>query len=301
MDMLGALALFVRAAEARSFSEAARHFRMTPSAVSRSVARLEQELDVRLLVRSTHAVTLTETGQVFLERAARIVADLAEARDAIEHDRRGPRGTLRVDAPLGLGRLVLSPLVPEFLRRHPLLRLELSLRDELVDLVAEGVDVLIRVGEPREASLTVRKLGMGKMIIAGSPTYLKQRGAPKSVDDLAKHECLPFLRAGKPRPWRIKGRDGTIELVPRGRFATGNAETLRDAAVEGLGLVCLLDFMVKRDVEAGRLCLVLEAETVEGRPLYAVQPLHRHPSPKVRAFIDYLVEAMSHPRARRRR
>src|SRR5215468_6208495 len=126
MDMLSALALFVRTAESRSFSEAARHFRMTPSAVSRSIARLERELDARLLVRSTHAVTLTETGQVFYERAARIVADLAEAREAVEHERRGARGTLRVDAPLGFGRIVLNPLLPEFLARHPALRLELS-------------------------------------------------------------------------------------------------------------------------------------------------------------------------------
>jgi DNA-binding transcriptional LysR family regulator len=292
MDMLGALALFARAAEAKSFSEAARHFRMTPSAVSRSVARLEQELDARLLIRSTHAVTLTEAGQVFLERATRILADFADAREAIDHERRGPRGTLRVDAPLGLGRLVLAPIIPEFLRRHRDLRVELSLRDAFVDPVVEGVDVLVRIGEPSEASLSIRKLGVGKMVIAGSPKYLKQRGVPRSVEDLAQHECLPFLRAGRPRPWLIKRTDATIEFAPRGRFATDNAEVLRDAAVSGLGLVCLLDFMMSRELEAGTLRVVLEDETVEGRPLYAVQPLHRHPSAKVRAFIDYLVEVI---------
>src|SRR5262245_29600141 len=185
MDMLGALALFVRAAESRSFSEAARHFRMTPSAVSRSIARLERELDARLLVRTTHAVTLTETGQTFYERAARIVADLADAREAVEHERRGPRGTLRVDAPLGFGRVVLRPLVPAFLARHPDLRVEMSLRVAFVDTVAEGVDVLVRVGEPTEASLSARRLGVARMVIAASPKYLKQRGRPRSVSDLS--------------------------------------------------------------------------------------------------------------------
>jgi DNA-binding transcriptional LysR family regulator len=299
MDMFSALALFVRAAETKSFSEAARHFRMTPSAVSRSVARLEQELDARLLVRTTHAVTLTETGQVLYERAARIVADLAEAREAVEHDRRGARGTLRVDASLGFGRTVLRPLIPEFLARHPDLRVELSLRDAFVDPVVEGVDVLIRLGEPTEASLSVRKLGTGRMVIAGSPRYLEQRGTPRSFEDLSRHECLAFLRAGRPRPWLVARGEATIEFAPRGRFATDNAEALRDAAVDGLGLVCLLDFMVSRDVEAGLLRVVLEQECVESRSVYAVQPFHRHPSAKVRAFVDFLVEMLAPAKARR--
>ncbi len=266
---------------------------MTPSAVSRSVARLEKELDARLLVRSTHAVTLTETGHVFYERAARIVADLAEARQAVEHERGGARGTLRVDASLGFGRTVLRPLIPEFLARHPDVRVELSLRDAFVDPVVEGVDVLVRLGEPTEASLSARKLGVGRMVIAGSPKYLKQRGTPRSVDDLAKHECLAFLRAGRPRPWLVARGEATTEFAPRGRFATDNAEALRDAAVDGLGLVCLLDFMLRRDVEAGRLRVVLESESRESRPLYAVQPCHRHPSAKVRAFVDFLVEKLA--------
>jgi DNA-binding transcriptional LysR family regulator len=238
-------------------------------------------------------VTLTETGHRFYERAARIVADFAEAREVVEHERRGPRGTLRVDAPLGFGRVVLRPLVPQFLARHPDLKVEMSLRDAFVDPVVEGVDVLVRVGEPTEASLSVRKLGVARMVIAGSPKYLKQRGRPKSVSDLSAHECLPFLRAGRPRPWLITRDDETIEFAPRGRFATDNAEALLDAAVEGLGLVCLLDFMVSRDVGAGRLRTVLADDCRESRPLYAVQPYHRHPSAKVRAFIDFLVEALA--------
>jgi DNA-binding transcriptional LysR family regulator len=299
--MLAAMTLFVRAAERRSFSEAARQFRMTPSAVSRSIARLERELDARLLVRTTHAVTLTETGQTFYERAARIVADLEEAREVVEHERRGPRGTLRVDAPLGFGRVVLQPLVPEFLALHPDLRVEISLRDAFVDPVAEGVDVLVRVGEPTELSLSVRKLGVARMVIAGSPKYLKQRGRPRSVSDLPAHECLAFLRAGRPRPWIVKRGDETIEFAPRGRFATDNAEALLDAAVKGLGLVCLLDFLVRRDVEAGRLRTVLDDDCLESRPFYALQPFHRHPSAKVRAFTDFLAEALARASAQPRR
>jgi DNA-binding transcriptional LysR family regulator len=295
--MLGALALFVRAAETRSFSEAARQFRMTPSAVSRSVARLEKELDARLLHRSTHAVTLTETGKLFLERASRIVAEFGEARDALDQERRGPRGTLRIDAPLGFGRLVLGPLVPPFLGRYPDVRVELALRDAFVDPIAQGIDVAIRVGELTEGSLSARKLATGRMVICGSPKYLRKHGVPRKAEELSSHECLAFLRGGRARPWVVGRGDARTEVVPRGRFATDNAELLRDAAVDGMGLVCLLDFMVARDVGAGALRVVLGDDMREERPIYALQPIHRHASTKVRAFIDYLVEAMRGARA----
>ena len=151
MDTLGAIQLFVRAAETRSFSETARQLRMTPSAVSRSIARLERELDVQLMLRSTHMVSLTEAGELFFERASRMVRDFAEAKEAVEHGQRGPRGTLRVDAPLGLGRLVIGPKLPRFLVRYPELRVALSLRDAMVDPVADRIDVALRIGEPKES------------------------------------------------------------------------------------------------------------------------------------------------------
>jgi DNA-binding transcriptional LysR family regulator len=292
MDTLGAMALFVRAAEARSFSVAARQLRMTPSAVSRCVARLERELGARLLQRSTHAITLTEAGQLYYERAARVVADAQEARDAVAHAHRHPRGTLRIDAPLGVGRLVVGPLLPRFLARHPELRVELSLRDRIVDPIAEGIDVLVRVGASDEASLSSRKLGAGRMIVCGSPAYLRRRGTPRTVADLADHECLAFLRSsGRPRPW-IFG-DGSLQHVPRGRVASDNAELLRDAAVAGLGLACLLEFTVTRDLAAGAVKTVLADQMREERAVYALWPLHRQPPAKVRAFVDFLAEALT--------
>jgi DNA-binding transcriptional LysR family regulator len=298
MDTLGAMALFVRAAETRSFSETARQLRITPSAVSRSIARLERELDARLLHRSTHAVTLTEAGQAFLERATRVVAEFEEAKDALEHGHRGPRGTLRVDAPLGLGRLVVAPMLPSFLTRYPDLRVELSLRDRIVDPIAEGIDVLVRIGEPKEASLTMRKVGVARFVVCGAPAYFKRRGVPKSVADLARHDCLAFLRAGRPRPWILREPDGgdgapPIEMIPRGRFATDNADALRDLAVAGLGLICLLDFMVTREIAARQLRTVLDERTIEQRTLFALQPLHRQASAKARVFIDHLVDRLA--------
>ncbi len=289
MDTLTSLSLFVRAAEAKSFSEAARQLRITPSAVSRSIARLERELDARLLHRSTHAVTLTEVGQAFYERAARVVADFEEARAALGHAQSGPRGTLRIDAPLGFGRMVLGPALPGFLARYRDVKVELSLRDPMVDPIAEGIDLLVRVGESKEASLSVRKLGVARMRVCGAPSYFKKHGVPRTIGDLAKHECLPFLRAGRPRPWVFGVGATPAEVVPRGRLATDNAELLRDAAIHGLGLVCLLDFMVERHVASGDLRPVLEDVEPERRSLYALQPLHRHPAAKVTAFVDYLI------------
>jgi DNA-binding transcriptional LysR family regulator len=292
VDTLTALALFVRVAETRSFSEAARHLRLTPSAVSRSVARLERELDARLLHRSTHAVTLTEAGQAFYERAARVVGDFEDARQALAESQSGPSGTLRVDAPLGFGRMVLGPAVPEFLARYGDVRVELSLRDRFVDPVAESLDVLVRVGEPREASLAMRRVGVGRMVVCGAPAYLKRRGVPRTPGDLAGHECLGFLRGGAARPWVLGQGEGAVEIAPRGRLASDNAELLRDAAVAGMGLVCLLDFMVERDLGAGALRKVLDGDAHERRNVYALQPLHRRPSAKARAFVDFLAERL---------
>jgi DNA-binding transcriptional LysR family regulator len=288
MDTLGALQLFVRAAETRSFSEAARQLRITPSAVSRCIARLERELDARLMHRSTHTVSLTEDGELFFERASRIVRDFAEAQESLEHGKRGPRGTLRVDAPLGLGRLVIGPKLPKFLARYPELRVALSLRDSMVDPVADRIDVVLRIGEPKDSSLTVRRLAVGKMVICGAPAYLKRRGVPRTRADLDAHECLPFLQGQNPRPWMFVRSGAEHEFVPRGRFETDNAELLRDAAVAGLGLICLMDFMVAADLAAGTLRRVLTDEPLGERALYALQPPHRQASPKARAFVDYL-------------
>ncbi|HVU02953.1 MAG TPA: LysR family transcriptional regulator [Polyangiaceae bacterium] len=296
MDTLGALQIFVRAAETRSFSETARQLRITPSAVSRSIARLERELDARLMHRSTRVVSLTEDGELFLERASRIVRDFDEAKEAAAlHGKRGPRGTLRIDAPLGLGRLVLGPKLPRFLARYPELRVTLSLRDSMVDPVADRIDVALRIGEPKDSVLTVRRLAVGEMVICAAPAYLKRRGVPRTRADLDRHECLPFLRGESPRAWAFV-RDGAEHpFVPRGRFATDNAELLRDAAVAGLGLVCLMDFMVAPDLATGALRRVLADDPLGGRALYALQPPHRQASPKARAFVDFLVEELAPP------
>ena len=138
----------------------------------------------------------------------------------------------------------------------------------------------------------MRKIAVGRMLVCGSPKYLRKHGVPKKPEDLSNHECLGFLRGGRMRTWAVGRGDARTEFVPRGRFATDNAELLRDAAVDGMGLVCLLDFMVRRDVDAGALRVVLGDEMLEHRPIYALQPLHRHASTKVRAFVDHLVEAM---------
>jgi DNA-binding transcriptional LysR family regulator len=291
MDTMSALDLFVRTVDGQSFSEAARQLRMTPSAVSRCIARLESELGTRLLQRSTHAVSLTEDGRALYERAIHIVADYHQARAELESRSKGPRGTLRVDAPLGFGRLVIGPLLPRFLARYPELSVELTLRDVAIDPIAESVDLLLRVGDVSDGSLSLRKLGAGKMVVCGAPGYLRKHGTPRSVSELAQHQCLVFLRGTKPRSWVYADGGERKEWVPRGRLCSDNAELLRDGAVAGLGLVYLLDFMVRDQVAEGKLRVVLDQLSLE-RPLYALWPLQRVPSAKVRAFVDFLAHAL---------
>src|SRR4051812_10272282 len=186
--------------ETGSFAAAARRLGVTPSAVSRRVALLESELGVQLLARTTRSLRLTEDGLAFHERCTRILDELKEARDAIARVRGKPAGLLRVDAPIALGRSVLAPKLPAFLERYPEIRLDLTLRDQLVDPTAEGLDVLVRIGLPRDSTLISRRLGESRLLTCASPAYLRKHGKPRHPRDLAHHQCLGFLHEGRTRP-----------------------------------------------------------------------------------------------------
>ncbi len=294
MDTLAALTVFVRAAESGSFSQAARLLGMTPSAASRSVTKLERELDARLLHRSTHALALTEAGELYYQRAAQVLRDLHDARDQVSALESRPRGTLRVDASVGFGQIVLGPLLPAFLAEHRDLRVELTLRDRTIDPVAERMDVVIRVGPPRLEAVTARQLTSARLVVCGAPSYLERRGTPRSPADLARHECLGLVVRGKVLPWRFRGDDdGVVEITPRSRLACDHGALLRDAALAGSGLVRLLDIFVARELASGALRPVLDGQGSEPpTPVHALQPVHRRSSAKARAFIDFLVRRL---------
>lgn len=293
MDSLSSIEVFARVVEARSFTQAARRLGMTPSAISRAIARLEERLGVRLLQRTTRSFGLTEEGEAYYARCVRILAELKDAELALSAGREQPRGRLRVSAPVILGDNLLLPALPRFVRQWPDINVELSLRDPPVDLVAEEIDLMVHMGKLQESRLVCRHLGDCRVVMAGSPDYFAQHGRPKSPEELSRHSCLGYLAGGTPMDWRLRTPEGEVTLPVAGRVHVNNCEALRKAALAGLGITYLLEFNVAADLRSGALEQVLAEYEIEPRPIYAVYPRHRLLAPKVRAFVDFLVELFS--------
>lgn len=287
----GELEVFVQVIELGGFSAAARACGMTPSAVSKLVARLEQRLGTRLVNRSTRQLQLTPEGCAFYERGVRILADLAEAeRCASAHS--APRGRLRVSANVPFGHHFLLPLAPEFLARHPYVTLDIVLTDEVIDILEHRTDVAVRAGPLKSSNLVARKLGGTRMVIVGAPDYLTRHGTPNTPDELRAHNRLGanYVRAQPGWPLRHQGED--VVLPVNGNAQASDGEALHRLALAGLGLARLAAFQVRDDIAAGRLLPVLEecnpGDVEEVHAVYVGQggylPL------RVRAFLDFLAE-----------
>lgn len=290
MDRLSLLESFVRVAELGSFSEAARRLRSSKSVVSRQVAALETELGARLFHRTTRSLTLTEPGQAYFAQVSRILAEIEEANQSVTQLQAAPRGRLQVAAPMSFGFLHLAPALPEFLAHWPQVDIEMAMTDRFVDLVEDGFDVAVRIARLADSSLIARKLAPIRMAVCGSPDYLKTRGVPRTPPDLSAHDCLDGGASGGAE-WRFTTADGTPWPVTiRGRLGIDNGDALRTAALQGLGLVMLPTFILGADMQAGTLVSVLDEYVPQERALYAVYPHARHLSPKVRAFVDFLVD-----------
>jgi DNA-binding transcriptional LysR family regulator len=295
MSILDGIELFTATVEAGSFAAAARKLRLTPSAVSRRVAALEAELGVPLLTRTTRSLTMTNDGRAFHAHCLRIVEELGEARQALARATTRPAGVLRVDAPVALGRTVVAPALPAFLRRYPDLRLDLTLRDGFIDPVAEGVDVAIRIGRRGESSLVMRRLGESRLRIVGAPAYLRKHGTPRRPEDVTEHRCLGYLREWAPAAFKF-GVGARVEVAEiDGPFHTNDAEVLRSAAVAGLGLVVLFDFLARDAIAEGKLVPVLDEFQSWPWPIHALYPRNRHLLPKVSVFIDFVARLLRAP------
>ena len=289
MDRLAALEAFVRVAETRSFSEAAKKLKASKSAVSRQVSALEAELGARLFHRTTRSLTLTEAGQGYYDRATRILADLDEANLAVSQLQAAPRGLLRVNAPMSFGFLHLAEAIPDFLSVYPDISVEMTMNDRFVDLVDEGFDVAVRIGALTDSSLIARRLAPIRRVLCASPAYFAARGRPETPEDIKAHDCLCNSNIATGREWRFVGRDGKpIHIEVKGRLSANNGDALRVAALNGLGIVTLPTFIVGADLQAGRLVCALDDFLPQTLSLNAVYPHARHLSPKVRAFVDFL-------------
>jgi DNA-binding transcriptional LysR family regulator len=291
MDRLAAIQAFVKVAETHSFSEAAQRLRLSKSLVSRQIAALEAELGARLFHRTTRSMTLTEAGRGYFERASRILADLDDANRSVIQLQSAPRGRLRVSAPMSFGFLHLAPALADFLARYPEVEVDITLNDRFVDLVDEGFDVAVRIGSLEDSSLVGRKLAPIRRVVCASPAYLNARGVPASPDELRTHDCVCNTNVPMAREWgfiKSDGRPWPVEV--RGRMTTNNGDTLRVAAISGIGFVNLPTFIVGSDLQTGTLVAVLDKFIAQDMTLNAVYPHSRHLSPKVRAFVDFLAE-----------
>ena len=288
----GEMEVFTRVVDLGGFSAAARAFRMTPSAVSKLVARLEARLGVRLINRSTRKLQLTPEGTAYYDRAVRILDEIetAEREAAVGAT---PRGRVRINTSVPFGLHWLLPLLPGFLARHPGVSVDVALTDTVVDLMDERADIAIRVGPLRESRLLVRKLGESRMVVVASPSYLKSHGTPRTPSDLGKHNMLGFCFSKQIDGWPFHdGKDGVVSIPPVGNVLVSDGEAMQRVAIAGAGLARLARFHVEADIKAGRLVPVLEDfNPGDLEPIHAVFVGHGGRLPaRVRAFLDYLVE-----------
>lgn len=287
----GEMEVFARVVDLGGFSAAARALRLTPSAVSKLVARLEARLGTRLVNRSTRKLQLTPEGQAFYERCARILADIDEAeREAAAGT--APRGRVRVNANVPFGLHHLLPLVPDFLARHPEVVLDIVLTDQVIDLLEERADVAIRTGPLRASRLVARKLGESRMAVVATAGYLERRGIPRTLSDLERHNRIGFNFARTIEEWPFLEAGAVRTMPASGNVQVGDGETARRLALAGVGLARLALFHVGPDIGAGRLQTVLEdfnpGDAEDVHAVFVGQG-GRLPS-RVRAFIDYLAE-----------
>jgi DNA-binding transcriptional LysR family regulator len=291
IDRMKDISVFVHVAEAKSFTAASERIGLSRSAVGKSIVRLEDRLGVRLLQRTTRSVSLTGEGAAFHERCVRLLADLDEAEMAMLSHSQAPRGRLRLDLPVSFGRLHVLPILNRFMHKWPEISVSTSFNDRYVDLIDEGVDLAIRIGGSEDGRLMTRLLAPHRLVTCASPSYLKSRGVPKGIEQLAEHSCLAFVHGGRPVEWRFSENGQSRSVAIGGRFAATNAEALRDATLSGYGIARLATFLISDDLRTGRLVPVLEHVDADGPPIRAVYPSSRHLSPKVRSFIDEVLEA----------
>lgn len=291
MDRLTALRHFRVAAESASFAEASRRLGVSPGAVSKNVSELEAHLDARLFNRNTRRISLTEAGTVYLDRIRHLLDGLEEADRAIAALSGAPTGVLRVAAPVSLSLACFSRVIPRFLAAHPQISIHLDLDDRKVDIVAGGYDVALR-GSDRldDSSLMARKLMDMPHVICAAPAYLSTRGLPAKPEDLRQHECLRYALAGHPGEWILSQGGEPVRVGVSGRFTATSSLAVRDAAVEGLGICLVPTAFVAPELADGRLVRVLRDWEAPVASVYAVYPSRHHLAPKLKAFIDAIMD-----------
>ncbi len=290
LDRVTGMQVFARVAALGSLSAAARALRMSQTMATKHIGAIEERLGVKLMHRTTRRLMLTEAGRRYLDAVERILAELEEAEATAAADRHEPRGTLRLNVPVSFGVREIAPLLPEFARSYPSVTVDLGLNDRFVALIEEGWDLAIRIGQLVESTMVARKLAPCRMAICAAPSYLAQRGTPRTVADLKNLNCLGYTlsRGAGSDQWSF-GIDGVVTVPISGNLRANNGDALVAAAVAGQGLIYQPTFLVSAEIEAGRLvAITLDHPTIELAGVFALYPSDRRPPAKVRAFIDFL-------------
>ncbi len=294
MDQLQGMRVFARVAELGSFARAAQTLDMSRAMASSYVAQLEAHLGTRLLHRTTRKVSVSPQGAVYLDHCKRILAEIEAADDELRLARDRPQGRLRVDVPVPFGRYLLMPALPQFAQRYPEISLEVRFNDHFVDILAEGVDVAVRVGKIRSPDLIARKVTASRALTCASPKYLARAGVPRTPEDLRKHRLIGHLRrdASRPSDWQFRHGSGTRAMRLPMALSFNTAEALLMSALEGQGIVQQLDILVGGYLAEGRLVEVLHDYSCEGPPMSVVYPRATQHLAKVRVFAEFAADLM---------
>lgn len=287
MNKFMALTIFTKVAESGGFTSAARKLGMSVSAVTKAIARLEDDLGTQLFHRTTRQLSTTDYGQEFYERSVQILADLEDAETQLRNRNATARGRVRAVVPISFGRVTLVPSLPEFMARYPDIELDLSFSDGPLDLISEGFDVAVRTGNVSDSRLTIRLLTRGPQLVLASPDYIARHGKPQTPEDLRNHNCL----IGRFGPdWEFKGEGGYNQTVRvSGNAIINSGDALREAAVAGLGIMQGTLWLVRKDVSQGKLVPLLSDYSVDGAPISVLYLGKKHLPRKVRIFIDFLI------------
>ncbi|KAA0987292.1 LysR family transcriptional regulator [Pseudomonas sp. ANT_J12] len=293
MDTLEAMAVFLRVVERGSFSAVARELGLSQPTISKQIGALENRLGGRLFARSTRNLSLTDEGQRYYEHCRQILAAVDNAEHSFQTGQERVAGPLRIASSGSFGRIQIAPRLHGFLQQHPDVSIDLQLSDENVDLISEGIDVAVRIGELKDSSLIARPIGLTRRRVFAAPSYLEQHGVPAAPDDLSDHNCLAFNQLEHFDSWRFE-HDGQWRSVQiKGNVRSNNSEAIRQMVLSGLGVSLSPSWLFREDLQAGRVVALLDGYTPPSLPIHALFAPDRRQSARVRAFTDYLRDAFA--------
>jgi LysR family transcriptional regulator, regulator for bpeEF and oprC len=293
MDKLKSLTIFLRSAQLQSFSAAARQLGMSPSSVSRAVARLEEDLGIRLLQRTTRSLSLTEDGAMLYQRCQQVLDELEDIETSLKQSQSQPKGTLRLNFSIAIGKMYIVPKLAELAAQYPDLTFNVSFSDRLSDIIEEGIDATVRVGMGSDSRLVMQVLGTAYPVTCAAPSYLQRAGTPITLDDIARHRCINFIlpQTGREIVWKFDRQGETIQLAVQSYLQFDYAEALLEAAIAGAGIIQAPKYIVARAIQQGRLQPILvDCNSKEGTIVAIVYPQKKYLSAKVRVFIDFMMK-----------